>query len=73
MGFRVCIPHSILCYDKVTPKLTQRQSSGIWLFNEGNGKIVEDLSGNGNDGELKEGTKWEDGQFGTSRYLRWKG
>ena len=37
---------------------------GIWLFDEGVGETTADLSGNGNDGELKEGAKWEDGQFG---------
>lgn len=37
---------------------------GIWLFDEGQGKTAADLSGNGNDGELKEGAKWDTGKFG---------
>ncbi len=45
-------------------KIDPKTVVGIWLFDEGNGKIVEDLSGNGHDGELMEGTKWEDGKFG---------
>jgi hypothetical protein len=36
---------------------------GIWLFDEGNGDIAKDSSGNGNDGTL-EGPKWVDGKFG---------
>lgn len=38
--------------------------AGIWLFDEGKGKTVADLSENGNDGELKEGAKWDAGKFG---------
>ena len=45
---------------------------GIWLFDEGTGKAAKDLSGNDNDGELMEGTKWEDGQFGESGHIRRK-
>ena len=35
----------------------------IWLFEEGKGKMIKDISGNGNDGELK-GPKWDKGKFG---------
>lgn len=45
-------------------KIDPKAVVGIWLFDEGTGKTTEDLSGNDNDGELKEGAKWEDGQFG---------
>lgn len=37
---------------------------GMWLFDEGKGKIAKDSSENGNDGELMNGPKWVDGQFG---------
>ena len=37
---------------------------GVWLFDEGNGKVAEDSSGNGLDGALKGNAKWVDGQFG---------
>jgi len=37
---------------------------GIWLFDEGNGDISEDLSGNGNDAEIVD-AKWADGKNGT--------
>ena len=35
----------------------------IWLFEEGKDKLIKDISGNGNDGELK-GPKWDKGKFG---------
>ncbi len=47
-------------YAKIDPETV----AGIWLFDEGNGKTAKDLSGNDSDGELMEGTKWEDGKFG---------
>ena len=46
-------------YAKIDPKTIV----GLWLFDEGSGKIAKDLSGNGNDGTL-EGPKWVDGKFG---------
>lgn len=55
---------TLYCATISNAKIDPKTVVGIWLFDEGNGKITEDLSGNGNDGELKEGTKWEDGQFG---------
>ena len=55
---------TICCVMPSGAKIDPEAVVGIWLFDEGNGKIAEDLSGNGYDGELKEGTKWEDGQFG---------
>ncbi len=37
--------------------------AGVWLFDEGKGQIVTDLTDNGNDGEF-DGPKWIDGKFG---------
>ena len=37
---------------------------GQWLFDEGNGKKVEDSSGQKNDGEIIGKAKWVDGKFG---------
>jgi hypothetical protein len=36
---------------------------GIWLLDEGQGDVVEDISGNGNHGEIV-GATWTDGKFG---------
>ena len=37
---------------------------GAWLFDEGQGDIAADSSGNGVDGELKGGPQWIEGKFG---------
>jgi len=42
---------------------------GLWLFDEGKGKTVEDMSGNGNDGTLMGNPKWIDGKFGKALEL----
>lgn len=55
---------TVWCSTIVDAKIDPEAVVGIWLFDEGTGKTAADLSGNGNDGELKEGAKWEDGQFG---------
>lgn len=39
---------------------------GIWLFDEEEGDIASDSSGNGNDGELKGNLEWVDGKFSTA-------
>ena len=38
--------------------------AGMWTFEEGKGKVVEDLSGNGTDGEFVGDLKWAKGKFG---------
>ena len=55
---------ALCCVTATTAKIDPKTVAGIWLFDEGNGKTAKDLSGNDNDGELMEGAKWEDGQFG---------
>jgi arabinan endo-1,5-alpha-L-arabinosidase len=41
------------------------EAVGIWLLDEGKGQIVEDYSGNGNDGKLTGTVKWSpNGKFG---------
>ena len=37
---------------------------GIWTMDDGSGKVVKDLSGNGNDGEISGNAKWVDGKIG---------
>jgi hypothetical protein len=44
-------------------KIDPKTIVGLWLFDEGSGKIAKDSSGNGNDGTL-EGPNWVDGKFG---------
>ena len=38
--------------------------AGVWLFDEGSGDAVRDISGNGNDGKLQGNPEWADGRFG---------
>jgi len=37
---------------------------GAWMFDDNNGNIAKDSSGNGNDGTLMNGPNWVDGEFG---------
>ena len=41
-----------------------KTAAGIWLFDEGKGKKAEDISGNGNHGELVKNPAWVKGKFG---------
>ena len=40
--------------------------AGMWLFDDDEGGIATDSSGNGNDGTLKNGADWDDGKFGSA-------
>ena len=42
---------------------------GQWLFDEGNGKKVEDSSGEKNHGEIIEKAQWVDGKLGKALEL----
>ncbi len=45
--------------------LNQNAIVGMWLFDDGNGDVAKDSSGNGLDGKLISGPKWtKDGKFG---------
>lgn len=37
---------------------------GLWLFDEGAGKVAKDTSGNDNDAQLDADAKWTEGKFG---------
>ena len=47
-------------------KIDPKTIAGMWLFDEDEGDVVNDSSGNGNDGTLKNGPKWDDGKFGSA-------
>ncbi len=51
-------------------KIDPDTAVGVWLFDEGGGDEVKDISGKGNDGEIS-GAKWKDGKFGDG--LEFKG
>ena len=44
--------------------LDEDSIAGMWTFEEGKGKTVKDLSGNGSDGEFVGDLKWAKGKFG---------
>ena len=56
----------------LVPILAVAQQEGMILYlplSEGNGDVVMDQSGNGNDGELSGGPKWVTGKNGSGLYL----
>ena len=55
---------SLMLTGQSSAKMDPSTCIGMWLFDEGAGKVAEDSSGNGNDGELMNGPKWVDGKFG---------
>lgn len=52
--------------------VNQKAVVGIWLFDEGQGKIAKDTSSNKHDGEIGNSIKWVDGQYG-SKALQFPG
>jgi len=40
--------------------------AGMWLFDEDEGDVANDSSGNGNNGALINGPDWDDGKFGSA-------
>jgi len=51
-----------LAYNEILP---EGNTSALWHFNEGEGNILSDLSGNGNDGVVH-GANWTDGVMGSA-------
>ena len=47
-------------YAKINPE----NIMGMWLFDEGEGDVAEDSSGNDNDMDLNNGVTWVEGKFG---------
>jgi hypothetical protein len=47
-------------------KIDPETIAGMWLFDEDEGDVANDSSGNANDGTLTNGPKWDDGKFGSA-------
>ena len=58
-----CISLSLIFALNSEGKLDKKNIMGMWLFDEGKGKVATDSSGNGNDGEIHD-AEWVDGKFG---------
>jgi len=56
---------SNISYAKINPETCV----GLWLFDEGEGDVAKDSSGNGNDGTLINEPQWVDGQFDKALYF----
>jgi len=54
---------SLMFIIQADAKIDPETIAGLWVFNEGSGKVAEDSSGNGYDGELKKNPKWADGKY----------
>ena len=52
----------ILAVVLATPHLNYAKIVGVWLFDEASGKIVNDASGNGLEGEIVGAVKWSKGK-----------
>ncbi|HEX30357.1 TPA: LamG domain-containing protein [Candidatus Poribacteria bacterium] len=59
----------VLGFSLVVASLGLCDAVAIWLFDEGEGKVVRDSSGNGNDGEITGIPLWVDGKFGKALYF----
>jgi hypothetical protein len=55
---------SLMFVGQSFPKIDPESIVGLWLLDEGDGKVTEDVSGNGFDGELQGNATWVDGKFG---------
>ena len=58
-----------LCVSTAAAKIDPSTVMGLWLFDEGKGKIATDASGNGLDGDLENSPKWVEGKFGEALEL----
>jgi len=48
----------------IAAEIDPARITGLWLFDDGAGKVAKDSSGAGLDGDLKGNAKWVDGVFG---------
>ncbi|MEK7397809.1 MAG: LamG domain-containing protein, partial [Candidatus Poribacteria bacterium] len=54
----------LIFVNPILAKIEPKSNIGLWLFDDGTGKVAKDSSGNGNDGTLQGDPKWVDGKFG---------
>ena len=59
-----CLCLFFVCLPIVQGEIDLKTATGIWLFDEGKGKIANDLSGHQGDGKLEKVPKWVKGKFG---------
>ena len=54
--------------DSIHAKIDPDTIVGAWLFEEGKGKVAEDLSGGQHNGKLEKGPRWVRGKSGPVSY-----
>lgn len=60
IAFIVCL----LCLTNIYAQIDPDSIVGLWLFDEGAGKVAKDSSDNDYDGDLEKNPTWVDGKFG---------
>ena len=68
-GFSVVFATLLFFATPFADAAVDKNTVAVWLFEEGNGKIVKDASGNGHDGNFKGSPKWVKAKFGTGLEL----
>jgi hypothetical protein len=58
------IPLTLMLFAVQGDAVDKQSLVGAWLFDEGSGNTVRDMSGNSNDGELNGNPQWSEGKFG---------
>jgi hypothetical protein len=56
----------LLFADSSYARIDPQTVAGLWLFDEGDGDVAEDSSGNGNHGTIVGNADWVDGKFGSA-------
>jgi hypothetical protein len=64
-GVITCIFIAGLCVFPAFAAPVDEHTKGLWLLDEGSGKVAKDSSGNGNHGEIFE-AKWVEGKYGSA-------
>jgi len=55
---------SLIFTGQIYAKVDLKSAVAVWFFDEGNGEVSKDFTGNGNDGKLMSGATWDKGIHG---------
>lgn len=62
--FTICLMLLLVVSMPLFAKIDPKTVVGLWLFEEGSGKVAKDSSGNKLNGEVIDNVKWVNGKFG---------
>lgn len=60
---------SLMLTSQISARIDIADLGGAWLFDEEDAELIEDISGNGNNGVVFGKPRWEDGKFGKAILL----